>query len=105
MHEAIFAAVQGREGMRTDELPFFQFGGTYRSGLGIAGCTFTAGFGAAASAGPDSPSPSSPCGDTHVEKEGVAKPEQDDPYNYKNQNFKDILHNLVCVLGAPSIKV
>ena len=104
VHETVFAAVQGRESQGADQLPVLQLGGTYRTGLRITGRTFSPGFEVVASAGPDSPSPSSPCGNPHVEKESIAEPEQDNAYNYKNQNFKDIFHSFVC-LGERSVKV
>ena len=104
VHEAVFAAVQGREGQRAYQLSVFQFGGTYRAGLGIAGLTFGAGLELAAPVEPAvPPAACSQGGDTYTEKKGIAKPEQDDSYNHKNQNFKDILHSLVCLYGAPSI--
>ena len=98
MHKPVFAAVQGGEGHRTYQLPALQFSGTYRAGLGIAGRTFAWGFVIAAS-GPqaESSSPSSKNGNTQAGKEGIAKAEKDDSYNYKNQNFKNFFHGLACL--------
>jgi len=84
VHEAVFTAVQGGKGQGANQLPVLQFRGTYRAGLGIAGHAVTAGLGAAAAAGPESPSQSGESRNPHAEKEGIAKPEQDDPYNHKN---------------------
>jgi len=98
VHEPVFAAVEGWEGEGTDELSVLQFGGTYRTGLGIAGCAFSPGLKAAAPAGAAAPQVgcSSQDGDAYAKKKRIAEPEQDNPYNYKNQNFKDILHSFVC---------
>ena len=97
VHEPVFAAVQGREGQGANQLPLLEFCGTNRAGLGIPGSAFKAGLKAAASPEPYSPSQSSKGGDTHREKEGIAKPEQDDPYNNKNHNFKYMFHSLACL--------
>ena len=51
VHEPILAAVQGRKGRGKYQNPLFQFGGAHRTGLGIAGHSFGAGFELPASAG------------------------------------------------------
>ena len=92
MHEAVFAAVHGGEGEGTYQLPVIEFGGAYRADLGVARCAFAFGFGAAALTEPK-PFAASHGGKAQTQKQGIAKPEQDDPYNYKNQNFKKLSHS------------
>ena len=91
VHEAIFAAVHRRKGRRADQLPAVQLGGADRAGLGVAGRAFAFGLKALALAEPLSASPGR---DAIAEKQGIAKPEQDDPYNYKNQNIDKLSHSL-----------
>jgi hypothetical protein len=86
VHEPVPAAVQGRESRGTHQFAFFKFGGTNRAGLRIAGHAFAFGLVPAASA--RTPETHSPRGYAYAEKEGIAEPEQNDPYNGKHQNFK-----------------
>ena len=91
VHEAVFAAVHGGEGQGTYQLPVIEFGGTYRANLGVTGCAFAFGFGAAALAEPK-PFAASHGGKAQTQKQGIAKPEQDDTDYYKNKNFKNLSH-------------
>ena len=72
-------------------MPAVQLGGADRASLGISGRAF--GYGLKAAAFAESLS-ASPGRDAIAEKQGIAKPEQDDPYNYKNQNIDKLSHSL-----------
>jgi len=105
VHKAVFTAVQGGEGQRTDQLPLAQLRRAYRARLGIARRALTprpafAPF--AAFAGPFKPEPlASPKNrDANAEKQSIAHPKQDDPNNRENQNFKNVSHKLAS--GGPS---
>jgi hypothetical protein len=76
VHEPVFAAVQGRVSHRAHQFTIFKFGGTNRAGLGIAGHAFTLALAFA----PAATRPNSPRGYAYTEKEGIAEPEQNDPY-------------------------
>jgi hypothetical protein len=89
MHETVFAAVQGRKGGRAHQFAFVKPGAANRTGLGISGQTFAFGFQI-----PAFPERRSPGGYAYAEKEGIAEPEQNDPYYNKNQNLKNLFHAL-----------
>jgi len=97
MHKPVFAAVQRGEGQGAYQFSFFQFGGTYGTGLGFSGYAFAPGFKA-----PVFPVPAAPSvgRDANAEKEGITEPKQGCTHHYKNQNFENLFH---CpALAAPS---
>jgi 16S rRNA (cytidine1402-2'-O)-methyltransferase len=95
VHEPVFTAVQRRKGRGTYHLPIDKPGGTYRADLWITWYAFASGSDTPASA-----ETASKRGDSsYAEKKGIAKPEQNDSDNYKNQNFKNLFHT--AALAAP----
>ena len=75
VHEAVFAAVKGREGHRANQFPAFQFCGAHGADLRVARYALGPRFNASSP-----PGKSAKGGDAHAEKEGIAKPEKKDSY-------------------------
>jgi len=80
VHEAIFAAIEGREGMRTHQLPFDEFHRAHRASLRIAGRAFSRAFATAPPTETEA-AYAAQSRRTRAEKQGVAEPEQYHSYH------------------------
>jgi hypothetical protein len=97
VHKTIFAAIEGREGMGTHQLPFDEFHRAHRASLRISWRAFSRTF-AAASPAETEAAYAAQSRRARAEKQGVAEPEQYHSYHQKDKNFKEFSHSGVLAI-------